>query len=117
MLHVKTSCIIIVAYNYVFTLYFNFYRGDTFRKAFSELGEVRSLLPPHKNLMALTVTATKATRRSVERSHGMMSAMIVSDPPNRPNIKYNICLNPGTLEEVFASLMEELRNKRTQWTK
>ncbi len=67
--------------------------------------------------MALTATATKATRRSVERSLGMVSAMIVSDPPNRPNIKYNVCLNPGTLEEVFASLMEELRIKRTQMDK
>lgn len=67
--------------------------------------------------MALTATATKLTRRSVERSLGMVSALIVSDPPNRPNIKYNVCLNPGALEEVFAPLMEELRIKRVRMDK
>ena len=103
-------------HRYVCSL-FLLYRGDTFRKAFSELGEVRSSLSRQVKLMALTATATKVTRRSVERSLGMVSAMIVCDPPNRPNIKYNVCLNPGTLEVVFAPLMEELRSNRNQMDK
>ena len=32
---------------------------------FTRLGEVRSLIPPHVNVLALTATATKETRKAV----------------------------------------------------
>ena len=40
-------------------------KGAFFRKEFSRLGEVRSLIPPHVHMIALTVTATFSTRNKV----------------------------------------------------
>ena len=41
-----------------FHIPYSLYRGSEFRKEFSHLGEVRSLLPDHTHVMALTATAT-----------------------------------------------------------
>ncbi len=44
-------------------------RGDAFRVDFAHLGEVRSLIPRHVNVMALT--ATVATRKAVLHRMGI----------------------------------------------
>ena len=92
-------------------------RGNTFRRAFSELGVLRSLVPGNVKVMALTATATKLIQKAVCRSLGMISPVIVSQVPNRPNIKYCVNNNTGTLEEAFAPLMEEIRSRRTRMDK
>ncbi len=48
------------------------HRGETFHKAFLELGEVRSIIPDSVRMLALTATATKATRIAVCRTLGMI---------------------------------------------
>ncbi len=53
------------------------------------------------------------TRKSVCRTLGMVTPAVVLEVPNRPNIKYVVCASPGTLEEAFAPLVEEIRWKRT----
>ena len=63
-----------------------YYRGDTFRKAFTELGEIRSLIPSQVRVMTLTATATKATRHAVCHLLGMQSPHLVYKVPNRTNI-------------------------------
>ncbi len=88
-------------------------RGETFRTAFAELRDVCSLLPSNVNIMALTATATKASRRSICRVLGMTKPAIVSQSPNKPNIKYNILAKTGTIEEVFEPMVEEVRRFRT----
>ena len=40
-------------------------RGTEFWKEFSNLGEVRSLIPEHVHCMALTATATKTSRKTI----------------------------------------------------
>lgn len=85
------------------------YRGESFRKEFSNLGEVRSLIPQKARVMALTATATVKTRRAICKTLGMSNPVVVADSPNKPNIKYIVHLHPGTLEETFASVVEELR--------
>lgn len=47
----------------------------------------------------------------------MMHAVTVYEPPNRPNIKYNVSGNPGELEETFEPLAEEIRKFRTHTDK
>ena len=42
------------------------YRGDSFRVAFAKLGTLRSILPSHVNVLALTATATHETFKCVE---------------------------------------------------
>ncbi len=83
-----------------------------FRKAFSQLGDVRSILPENVRVMALTATATRETRKAVCRTLGIVHQhAVISEVPNRPNVKYFVHANPGTLEEAFALLMEEIRRK------
>ncbi len=89
------------------------HRGESFRKEFANLGDIRSLVPETVRIMALTATATKFTRCSVSKTLGMVRPVTVAVSPNKPNIKYVVKGNPGTLEETFAPLVEELRRKRT----
>ena len=87
-------------------------RGDNFRQEFSRLGEVRSLIPKGVKVMALTATATQATRKSICKSLGLVKPVIVSASPDKPNIKYSVCLNPEGLEETFALVADELQLHR-----
>ena len=74
------------------------YRGETFRKEFSKLGDVRSLIPESVRVMALTATAT---RRAVIKQLKKIQPKIVS-----------VLMNTHSLEETFAPLIEGIRQKR-----
>lgn len=87
-------------------------RGDTFRREFSNLGEVRSLLSQDVNVMALTATATKTSRKEICRVLGMRWSVVVAESPNKSNIKYSVLPKSSTFEETFAPLMEEVRRER-----
>ena len=49
-------------------LFFHYNRGKTFRTDFSQISEIRSLLPKWTNIMALTATANLATQKMVIQS-------------------------------------------------
>lgn len=51
---------------------------------------MRSLIPKTVNVMALTATATKTTRREVCKVLGMIKPSVVAVSPNKPNIKYEV---------------------------
>ena len=87
-------------------------RGDSFRKEFSNIGEVRSLLPKGVHIMALTATATKTTREEIRKILGMNDAIIIAESPDKPNMKYSVIRNPGPIEEIFSPLIEEVKMKR-----
>ena len=80
--------------------------------AFSQLGEVRSLLPDGVHMMALTATATKDTQIAVCKKLGMLHPAVISQVPNRPNIMYQVKSEPGSIEEAFEPLVEEIRSNR-----
>ena len=65
-------------------------RGDYFRKEFRRLGAVRSLIPSTVHVMALTATATTATKESVIAILGLDKPIIVSASPDKPNICYYV---------------------------
>ena len=89
------------------------HRGDTFRRAFSRLSEVRSIIPNSVKLMALTATATRSTRSSICQILGMSEPSIVAVTPNRSNICYSVAKkNEGDIEQIFILLADELREKR-----
>jgi len=73
----------------------------------------KELIPDNIRVMALTATATVATRKAVCRTLGMVNPAVISESPNKVNIKYVVHLNPGTLEETFAPLVEEVRRCRS----
>ena len=61
-------------------LQFYFHRGDSFRTEFSHLGEL-SIIPEAVKVMALTVMATKASRREIIQSIDMQKPELIIVPP------------------------------------
>ena len=61
-------------------------RGETFRRGFSQLGELRSLVSEGVNVMALTATATRQTRKSIFSTLHMLKPKIVYLRPIKDNI-------------------------------
>lgn len=64
--------------------------GDNFRKAFSEIGTLRSIVPTGVNVMALTATATSETYHCALKHLAMNKTVLVALPPDRGNICYTI---------------------------
>ena len=77
---------------------------------FANLGEIRSLIPSNIQLMALT--ATKQSRQAICHTLGMKKPVVVSQSSNKPNIFYELHSKSGSLEEILAPLVEELRRER-----
>lgn len=86
-------------------------RGSFFRKEFSRLGEVRSLIPQHVHMIALTATATVSTRNKVIATLGMVDPFVLSISPHKPNITYWVT-EKKPLEVTFTPLMEKLQTER-----
>ena len=85
----------------VFYLYF---RGDCFRREFSRLGELHSVIPENVNVMALTATATVSTRREIIKILDMQKPVIVSIPPTKDNLFF--CATPrGSIAYLYHQLV------------
>ena len=96
-----------------------------------------SLVPELVKMMALTATATTSTRtfvshawngetigshtssKQAEHCHtlGMVKPSVVIQAPNRLNIKYSIDPKSVTFVEMFASIVEDVRQHRTKATR
>ena len=76
---------------------------------FARLGEVRSLIPPHVNVLALTATATKATRKAMVKKRSMKSPEIISITPDKPNILYIVRDKPDTINEAMLPIIKKLQ--------
>ena len=62
--------------------------------------------------MALTATATLATRKAICKSLGLVKPVVVLASPDKPNIKFIVISNSEGIEETFASLADELQQQR-----
>ena len=93
--------------------FFPFYnsRGDDFREDFARLGEIRSLIPKHVNILALTATATKPTRKAVIKRLNMQKPVIISVTPNKPNIVYRLQDKDSSMKESLAPLIYQLQQQ------
>lgn len=67
------------------------YRGESFREDYDRLGELRGLIPPSVNVMALIATASVFTRSKIIASLGMESPQLISVSPHKKNIFYVVC--------------------------
>ena len=87
-------------------------RGDEFRKEFSRLGEVRSILPSNVNVLALTATAPRGMRIDIQKALGMAGPLVITASPDKPNIILSV--HPYvSLDISFGPVVEELRSART----
>ena len=75
-------------YYYLLHISCNSCRGENFRKHYSHLGELRSIIPEAVHAMALTATATKATRHKIIKTLCMSSTKLVRICPDKGKIKY-----------------------------
>ena len=86
--------------------------GDQFRRAFSEIGTLRSVIPRNVNILALTATATTETFHLTSKSLGMTNAQLVSLPPHRDNIRYEVAPKVTMME--FVATTEGEKNSLSQ---
>lgn len=90
--------------------------GDQFRKTFSMIGDLRSILPTGVKVMALTATATTDTFYTVSQRLSMNNPILVALPPDRGNIVYKV--HPkASLDELSTSLCREFIEKHTDFPK
>ena len=88
------------------------HRGEDFRREFSRLGELRSLLPKHVHILAMTATAT-ASRRSVIKMLGIIDPEVIMENVDKPNLIYSIH-KFESMETTFHKLIQTLRRERTR---
>ena len=77
------------------------------------LGEIRSLLPHHVHIMALTATATASLRSSVSNILGMKKPVVIAVSPNKENIIYSVG-KFTRVPETFRPLLDRIRLDRTK---
>jgi len=107
-IYIKITFITILKSNMFPTVY----RGESYRPVLRRVGEVRSLIPLHVHIMALTATATKTDRTDICKVLGMRNPYILSRCPNRQNLIYSV----GSFESVsttfkqFAARLKQEKN-------
>jgi len=90
--------------------------GEHFRQTFSEIGNIRSILPTGVNVMALTATATSETYYCALNQLAMIDPVLVALPPDRRNIKYSV--KPATtLEKLSDELSGQLKDLNNPFPK
>lgn len=80
---------------------------------FARLGEVRSLIPQHVHVMALTDTATKTTRKVVIKRLNMKCPIIISVTPDKPNIVYQVT-QKTSMDNVVTPVVDRLKREGTR---
>ena len=80
-------------------------RGKEFRRDFSRMAELRSLMPRNCNIMALTATANLATRKKVISNFEMNNCYVLAQNPNKVNIFYEVQHKPSDLMCVFREMV------------
>ena len=86
--------------------------GEDFRQTFSEIGNIRCLIPSGVNVMALTATATSETYHCALIQLAMTDRVLVALPPDRSNIRYSV--KPAT---TLATLSDELSSQLCDFSK
>jgi len=93
-----------------------FCRGDEFRQAFSKIGELRSIIPDHVHLLALTATATKDTYQVVCSRLSLVDPVVIGLSPDRPNLMLNVVGKPS-INEYCKQLSQDFKLKRMEFPK
>ena len=83
------------------------YRGDSFRQEFCCLGELRSTIPEHVNVMVLTATATVSTRNEIVKSLDMQDPVIVPVSPMKGNIHYCVARKTSPFQPIYEKLARQ----------
>ena len=88
-------------------LIFVYYRGDDFRKDYSQLGMLCSTFPAVP-VVALTATASKIDIKRIKDSLLMKNPVEVVISPNRPNIFYEKVFRKGEDIDFYEEILQPL---------
>jgi len=80
------------------------FKGKDFHQEFSNIGQIRSLIPAEVNMMALNATANYTTRMLIIESLEMHSCYEIIHLPNNPNIHYSVLEKPASHMEMLQPL-------------
>ncbi|CAB4041556.1 Hypothetical predicted protein, partial [Paramuricea clavata] len=83
---------------------------QAFRKWFSRINEMRSLLKKIP-ILALTATATLATKNKIVRALEMDTCEVINQSPNRKNTAYSVQAVTGGAHQTFGPITKELKEK------
>ena len=81
------------------------YRGS-FHQWFQHLEKLRSILPPHVNVLACTATATHRILREVTKVLSLKHPAIIAEDPNRAYIMYSIT-EKKDVDEIAADIVNK----------
>ncbi len=89
-------------------MHYHLFRGSTFRSSLRRIGDIRSLIPPGVNVMALTATASKTLRCDVSKMIGMQSMN-----PCKRNLAFCVRRCSDLLERIkpIIQRLTELRSE------
>ena len=87
--------------------------GDTFRRWYGQISQLRSLIPSSTPFVALTAAATHHVHDVIIRSLQMDPVQSIVLSPNRINIRYSIQKVSRDIYKTFRWLLQELKLKRT----
>ncbi len=87
---------------------FPYYRGDSFRVEFAQLGEVRSLIPDRVHILALTPTASKNTRKAVIKRLNVKHPVVLPITPDKPNIVYAV-VDKTSMDDAVLPIARQLK--------
>jgi len=65
-------------------------RGDDFRLAFAQIGDLRSIILNNGHVLTLTGTGTPNLFDSIVKRLSLENAAVIGLSPNRDNIKYHV---------------------------
>lgn len=83
--------------------------GDSFRREFASIGDIRSIIPSSVKVMALTATATASTRLEIISRLCMDCPIIIYEPPTQMNIMYSVSCKTSistVCEDVAKNLLK-----------
>ena len=92
------------------------FRGDDFRMTYSQIGDLRSILPERVHILALTATLTTTVFKAVKERLSLNDPAIIGISPDRANVKYH--MEPKeTIATLCGLLIEKLLAIRTKFPK
>ena len=91
-------------------------RGDDFQLAFTQIGDLRSIIPKNAHVLALTGTTTPDVFDCVMKRLSLKDPVVTGLSPNRDNTTYHVepLLAIAHLCDMFATY---IRTSRTEFPK
>ena len=90
--------------------------GDQFQRAFSVIGQLRSLIPEGVHVMALTAMTTKQTFDVVSECLSLYDPLVVATTCNRPNIFLQV-QPEQKLDKVNMFISQQMIEKKLAYPK